>query len=68
MTPPDQRATFVSLFYVAGYFGNTIPLVALGVVADAVGLLGGLVFLATAAVALILPLLGLARRLPAGRD
>jgi len=63
VAPPDQRATIVSLFYVAGYFGNTIPLVALGAVADAIGLLGGLVFLAAAAIALVLLLLALARRL-----
>ncbi|WP_170844973.1 MFS transporter [Chitinasiproducens palmae] len=36
--PPDKRGAMVSLFYLLGYVGNAIPVLAIGVGADAFGM------------------------------
>jgi hypothetical protein len=35
---PDQRATIIPIFYAAGYIGNAIPIIALCVIADHLGI------------------------------
>jgi MFS family permease len=49
--PARGRATIVSFTYIAGYLGNLVPVLALGVVADHFGLFAALASLAGAATA-----------------
>ena len=47
--PAQGRATIVSFTYIAGYLGNLIPVLTLGLVADRFGLFAALASLAGAA-------------------
>jgi MFS family permease len=50
--PARGRATIVSFSYIAGYIGNLLPVLALGVIADRFGLFAALASLAGAAIVL----------------
>jgi MFS family permease len=62
--PPRGRATIVSFTYVAGYLGNLVPVLTLGVVADQFGLFAAITTLASAAVVFGLALATVVRVIP----
>ncbi|MCB8876162.1 MFS transporter [Acidisoma silvae] len=63
--PARARAAIVSLTYIAGYLGNLIPVILLGVIADLFGLFAAITVLAAGAVLLGGSLILAVRRLPA---
>jgi MFS family permease len=60
--PARGRATIVSFTYIAGYLGNLIPVITLGIVADLFGLFAAIATLAGAAIIFGLLLAGAVRR------
>jgi MFS family permease len=62
--PARGRATIVSFTYVAGYLGNLVPVLTLGVIADQFGLFAAITTLASAAVVFGLALATVVRTLP----
>ena len=63
--PARGRATIVSFTYVAGYLGNLLPVLTLGVIADQFGLFAAIATLAGAAVVFGLALATAVRLIPA---
>jgi MFS family permease len=63
--PARGRATIISFTYVAGYLGNLVPVLTLGVIADQFGLFAAIATLAVAAVVFGLAVLTLLRVIPA---
>jgi hypothetical protein len=62
--PARGRATIVSFTYVAGYLGNLVPVLTLGVIADQFGLFAAIATLAGAAVVFGLALSAAVRVIP----
>ncbi len=62
--PARGRATIVSFTYVAGYLGNLLPVLALGVIADEFGLFAAIATLAGAAVVFGLAVSAALRAIP----
>jgi MFS family permease len=63
--PARGRATIVSFTYVAGYLGNLLPVLALGLIADDFGLFAAIAALAGAALASGFALAAAVRAIPA---
>ncbi len=63
--PARGRATIVSFTYVAGYLGNLVPVMTLGLIADQFGLFAAIATLASAAVVCGLALATAVRVIPA---
>lgn len=64
--PARGRATVVSFTYIAGYLGNLIPVMLLGVIADCFGLFAAIACLAGAVTLFGMLLVGAIRRLGVG--
>ncbi|MGI4856853.1 MAG: MFS transporter [Janthinobacterium lividum] len=65
IAPAHRRASAVSLFYVVGYGGSALPILAFGALADAFGFLPATALFALASVGVAGAILRVAPRLPA---
>nr|WP_284700838.1 MFS transporter [Robbsia betulipollinis] len=65
IAPAHRRASAVSLFYVVGYGGSALPILAFGALADAFGFLPATALFALASVGVAAAIVRVAPRLPA---